>query len=280
MCRRVFFPAQPRLYPEYGTIADDGSDIEDSDDEQNGLDRLISNIEWSSRQLDLSPEACRLSIVIGRRAFCLDVLRHCSRMEKAAMSVFVASHLVGHPVTPEQISPVVELSRRTIYDTYRQFYPARRAVIDGEFLLLLGKDPEWATTGSLPPLAWPRPEYANVFWEMIAEQLNIMQEHYLLIEISRVLFRNLVDKPYFNAENVLNIIALSIYLASYLNDIPIPLREIASVTGVSLGEVRAIYALFYPHRKGLLENRAVWMDDNFERLVDDLPREMRIPLWE
>lgn len=275
MCRRVFFPAQPRLYIEYGTIAGDGSGIEDSDDEQNGLDRLISSID----QLDLSPEACRLSIVIGRHAFRLDVLRDCTRMEQAAMSIFVASHLVGHPVTLEQISPVVGLSRRTIYETYRQFYPARRAVVDGEFLLLLGEDPERATTGNLPLLAWPRSEYANAFWEVITERFSIRQEH-LVIEVSHVLFHNLVDQSYFTSENVLDITALSIYLASYLNGIPIPLREIGSVMGVSLDEVQVIYALFYPHRKDLLENRAVWMDDNFERLVDDLPREMRIPLWE
>lgn len=114
---------------------------------------------------------------------------------------------------------------------------------------------------------------------MITERFSIRQEH-LVIEVSHVLFRNLVDQSYFTAENVLDITALSIYLASYLNGIPIPLREIASVMGVSLDEVQVIYALFYPHRKDLLENRAVWMDDNFERLVDDLPREMRILLWE
>lgn len=280
MCRRVFFPAQPRLHTAYGTVAVDGSDTEDSDDEQTGLDRLVSNIEWSSRQLDLSPEACRLSVMIGRRAFGLDVVRHCSRMEKAAMSVFVASHFVGHAVTLEQISQAVGLSRRTINDTYRLFYPARRAVIDGALLLLLGEDPAGATTGSLPPLAWPRPEYANAFWEMIAERLSLIQEH-SLIEVSRLLFLKLVDKPYFNAENILNIIALSIYLASYLNNTPpIPVRKIALVTGVSVSQIQVTHALFYPHRKDLLENRAVWMNDSFERLVDDLPWKIVLPLWE
>lgn len=266
MCRREFFPAEPRLYPEYGTIAAGGSDVEDGDEEQNGLDRLIGVIEWSSRELDLSPEACRLSIVIGRRAFGMDLLRDSSRREKAAMSIFVASHLVSDPVTVDEIAEVVELSGRTIYDTYRHFYPARRAVMDREFLLLLDEDPaQWPSTG------------ANEFWEMIAERLNMTQE-YSLFEVSRILCYDLMDKPYSNAVSISSIIALSIYLAGHLKDIPIPLQEIASVMGGSLDEVQALHALFYPHRKDLLEIQIIWMDDNFRRLIDDLPREMRIPL--
>ena len=261
-------------------IADDASDFEDSDDgdnEQNSLDRLQGNIEFCSRQLDLSPVACRLSILIGRRAFSLDVLRDCSLMAKVVMSIFAASHLIGRPVTLEQISPVVELSRPTILDTYRLFYPEREAVIDSECLLLLGEDPERATTGSLPHLAWPRPEYTDAIWEMVASRFGT--EHQTnLIEVSREFFLILVDKAYFDGENVMKIAALSICLASYLRHIRISRREIASVTGVSVDDIRVIYALFYFHRDDLLEHRAVdgtWMDNNFERLVNDLPLEVR-----
>lgn len=77
------------------------------------------------------------------------------------MSVFVASHLLDHPVTLEQISRAVGVPRRIIRDTYRLFYPKRETVIDGERLLLLRQDSERSTTESPAPLSWPRPEYTD-----------------------------------------------------------------------------------------------------------------------
>lgn len=110
---------------------------------------------------------------------------------------------------------------------------------------------------------------------MIASELGIEPEA-MLIEISRRLFLILVDKTYFDAGRVMDIAALSIYPTSCLRLIHVSCGEIASATGSSVGAIRTIYASFYPHRQDLLEHRAVntaWMDNDFERLLNALPRE-------
>ncbi len=87
-------------------------------------------------------------------------LRDCSRWARAAMYIFVGSHLIGRPVTAEHLSSTLRMPEGAIRDTYRLFYPARASVIDRGCLLLLHEDPERASTGNLPVLAWPRQEYA------------------------------------------------------------------------------------------------------------------------
>lgn len=97
----------------------------------------------------------------------------------------------------------------------------------------------------------------------------------MLIEISRRLFLILMDKAYFDAGRVMDIAALSIYLTSCLRLIHVSCGEIASATGSSVGAIRTI-ASFYPYRQDLPEHRAVntaWMDNDFERLLNALPRE-------
>ena len=253
---------------------------DDVGSDQDRLDQSASIIERFSQQLHLSPVTCRLSHVIGRRVLDLDGVRYCSRWAKAAMSIFVASRLVDHPVTLERISLAVGVSPRTIRDTYRLFYPERETVIDNECLLLLRQNSERTTTGSPAPLSWPRPEYTDAIWEMVASELDIEPEA-MLIETSRRLFQILVDKVYFGDDHVMHIAALSIYLASRLRLIHVSCGEIASATGSNVGDIRTIFASFYPYRNELLAHRAVdsaWMDNEFERLLHALPREVPSPI--
>lgn len=286
----VFFPARPRPYLEYGITQGDGADDasdddtdddseeeddDDDDDDQTCLNRLARNTRWSSHRLGLNYAARRLAHLIARRAFHMDELRDCTQWSKAAVPVFVASHLVRHPVSPEQISTVTAITRRAILDTYRLFYPERETVIDRECLFLLREDPRRAAVGSLPSLAWPPPGYTDAFWEIIASRLEIGHGSNV-IEVSRQVFTVLVDRPYFDAHSVMNIAALSIYLASCLRHSPISCRQIASATGASEGDIRTIYTVFYPHREDLLENRTVDIrrTDIFESTLNLLPREV------
>ena len=193
------------------------------------------------------------------------------------MSVFVASHLLGHPVTVDQLAQVVERTRRSIYDTYRLFYPERHIVSnDSEFILLLREGSERAGTGSPTPPAWPRPMYADAIWDMMTSHFETEHET-ILIEVSDGILSILAVKPYFNDDEILRVVALSIYLASYLRQIPVSCAEISAATGVSVGDLRATYAAFFPHREDLLEYQALAStstNNSFERLVADLPREI------
>lgn len=168
VCRHTFFTAQPRPYLEHGIMQDDDASDGDSDDGEDDPERhsrLASNTMWSCHQLELNYAACRLSLLIARFAFRMDSLRDCSQWSIAAVSIFVASHLVRHPVTLEQVSTVMstvmEIPQRTILDTYRLFYPERETAINGECLFLLREDPQRATVGSRPVLVWPSAQFGE-----------------------------------------------------------------------------------------------------------------------
>lgn len=118
---------------------------------------------WSCHQLELNYAACRLSLLIARCGFRMDALRDCSQWSIAAVSIFVAAHLVRHPVSLERVSTVMstvmEISQRTILDAYRLFYPERETAINRECLFLLREDPQSVAMGSRPVLVWPSPQY-------------------------------------------------------------------------------------------------------------------------
>ena len=191
------------------------------------------------------------------------------------MCVFAGSHLLGHPVTLDQLTQAVDRTRGSIYDTYRLFYPERHIVSnDSEFILLLRGSSERAQTGSPTHPAWPRPMYADAIWDMMTSRFETEHET-LLIEGSSGIFSILAVKPYFNDDEIRHVVALSIYLASYLRQIPVSCAEISAATGVSVGDLRATYAAFCPHREDLLEYREFASTGNsFERLLADLPREI------
>lgn len=180
-----------------GDNDDDDTRDEDRDtDDANTEDRFgpLGRTTWrATRRLGLNHAARMLSLLTVTRAFHMEALRNYTRGAKAAMSIFVASHLVGHPLTLEQVSMVTETNQRTILDTYRLFYPERETVIDSEFLLLLGHSSQHARTENLPSLAWPPPAYdeelrTDAFWETIASRLETEPEHnFTLIEVAREL---------------------------------------------------------------------------------------------
>lgn len=224
---------------------------------------LAENTERSTRELGLNYAGRLLSVQIARRAFSMETLRDCTGWSIAGVSIFVASHLVHRPLPMERVSSVMQISQRRILNTYRQFYPERETVIDRECLFLLRQDPQLATTGDLPSLAWPplddHEEWrTDAFWQRIASQLEIAPAAVLtLMEVSRTLMLRLTHRPYLHDNSNLEIVALSIYLASWLRSIPVSCEEIASATGVSGGDIRTIYALFYPHRQDLNAHRRV-----------------------
>ena len=273
VCRREFFPAQSGPHSIHNIITSlDDDDAGDVHGEQDGLQLLAEEIDWITWLLELSPAVCRLSRLIGMLSFPLDALRGDSRKARAAISVFAASHLLGRGVTADRLAPVVELTRHSIYETYGRMYPERRIVSnDRNFVVLVGTWSERARAGSSTPPDWPRPMYADAVSNMMTSHFEAEHET-ILIEVTIGIVSSLAIKPYFIDEEMSHVLALSIYLASYLRQIPVSCAEISAATEASVGDLRATYTTFYPHREDLLECRTFASTDNsFERLVADLP---------
>ena len=276
VCRREFFPTQSRPHFIRNIIINlDDDDAGDVRGEQHGLQLLAEEIDWITWLLELSPAVCRLSRLIGRLSFSLDALRGDSRRARAAVSVFAASHLLGRGVTADRLAPVVELTRHSIYETYGRMYSERRILSnDRNFIILVGAWSERARARSPTAPDWPRPMYADAISNMMASHFEAEHET-ILIEVTIGIVSILAIQWYFVDEEISRVIALSIYLASYLRQIPVSCAEISAATGVSVGDLRATYAAFYPDREDLLECRTFASTDNsFERLVADLPPEI------
>ena len=177
----------------------------------------------------------------------------------------------------DQLAQIVNSTRRSIYDTYILFYPERHSISnDSDFLSLVYGGLEDAGTGSPTPPDWPRTIYADAIWDMMVSHFETEHES-ILIEASTGVVALLMVKPYFNNYELRHVIALSIYLASHLKQIPLSCAEISVATGVSVRNLRAIHAVFYPHHEDLLEYElfaSTSIDDSLERLVADLPREI------
>lgn len=237
---------------------------------------------WLPEQLGLDDTACRVSRVIARRSCDIDTLRDCTFLEIAAMTVFVASHLVNHPLTTEVISGFVGVQRNKMHNTYRLFYPQRTTIIDRECVSILREDPEHVATGSQPRLAWPPPGYADSIWELMGSRIRVVTGTAFsvisrLIEVSRFIFNILLEKEDPMADNALPVAALSMYLASELNDISLSYQHIARAAGVSEREFHTIYASFYPRREDLLRDlgrHTLWTDNDVERVRRQLRREL------
>ena len=298
ICRREFFPATPRPPLEHETAQGDGDGDDDDDDaassalsssddsgeeddSENRLNRLLRDTRRFSHELGLTYAAESLAQLIAKRMFHMDALLDCIRWHEAAVSNFVAAHLVDHPVTLDQISAFTSFTQGTLLDCYRMFYPERETVINREFLFLLREDPERATRGDLPAIDWPLPDFTDSWWNTIACKLET-QAGTNLIEHSRTLFLMLMNQTYLNVESSSNVAALSIYLASCLGHTPTTsCGEIALAMGVNDADVRPIYALFYPHRQDLLEHRVVDSsvgDNYYQRLIECLPPEVPPPV--
>ena len=301
ICRREFFSAQPQPRLEHETAQEDGDggdhddaaassalsttsdDSGEEDDSDIRLSRLLRDTRCFSHRLRLMYAAEYLAQLIAKRMFHMDALLNCRRSHKAAVSNFVAAHLVHHRVTLDQMDALAEFTQGTLLDCYRMFYPERETVINREFLFLLREDPERVTRGDLPALDWPLPDFTGMWWDTIADKLETRTGNGL-IQHSRRIFLMLMNQTYFNAESSSNVAALSIYLASCLGHTPTTsCGEIASAMGVNESDVRTIYALFYPHRQDLLEHRAVDSvvgDRYYQRLIECLPREVPPPVEE
>ena len=283
VCRREFFPSRSR--PPFihniiiSRVGDD--DAGDVGGDQEALQRLLQEIDRVSRRLELNPAVSLLSKLIATLSFPLDALRGSSWRPRAAISVFAASHLLGRAVTTDRIAPAVGLTQRSIYETYGRFYPERRIVSDDrDFIQLVDARSERVWRRSPTPPDWPRPDWPRL---MYADAISNMMTSYfepeheaIFIEVTIGIVSVLAVKPYFNDEEISRVLALSIYLASYLRQTPLSCAEISAATGVSVDDLRALYAVFYPHREDLLECRTFASTDNnsFERLVADLPPEI------
>ena len=160
ICRREFFPAQPRPYLEHGIMEDD----EEEDDEEdiiedvyegvigrrNPQDDLMNLIDHFCHKLLLGYDISALSLSIAQKlsesfewghshsAWCI-----------AAVSVYIASFLSREPRSPRHVDEVSGVGEDHLRSLYEEIYPQRESLADADMLLPL------ISSGDARLLNWP-----------------------------------------------------------------------------------------------------------------------------
>ncbi|CAD6575003.1 MAG: hypothetical protein ASARMPREDX12_007057 [Alectoria sarmentosa] len=171
LCRRPFFPQQPRPYMEHEIMqetedegpAHDQRRQSESDDDY--LTRLTRSSESHNNplafalrlahQLGLSLHAAFLALNIADSADSLTRLEHCSVNSIAAASVYLASHILSQPRGLADIARLTAVSERAIQIVYTIIYSVRYELIDEDWRGIVGGATLGAAAEALPSLAWP-----------------------------------------------------------------------------------------------------------------------------
>lgn len=108
LCRREFFPAQPRPYLEHGVMEGQEHEAEE-EGEEDRLGLLGVICEDYCSQLGLDHEITRIAKLISYDLSRRDVFRHRHGSAVVALAIYIASCVSGHPRSPGEIEGVVNV---------------------------------------------------------------------------------------------------------------------------------------------------------------------------
>ena len=161
ICRRKFFPAQPRPYLEHGIMEDDEEEEEDEDDiiedvyegvigRSNPQDALRDLIGDYCHKLLLGHDIPALSLSIAQKlSESFEWGHHHSNSCIAAVSVYIASFLSREPRSPRHVDDVSAVGEHHLRSLYEEIYHQRESLADANMLLPL------ISSGDARLLNWP-----------------------------------------------------------------------------------------------------------------------------
>ena len=273
-CRATFFPAQPRPNLEHGIIDVDrprAAPVSSPLGQVSPTDSLVTDIFTPLRGSIMSIFVLPVAKSMARHL--IDLLRGQSHSAIAAVSVYMASHVVRRPNSPMEISRVAGVSPDQIQSVYRQVYPIRMQVIDAWMLInIAGGDLE-CMLRFLPP---PDGRYGiidddderhelqrqQVPPHLVREVMNLCLHRSAdlvglggssLYSISREIAAMIVLERHHDLRSPALVAAIGSYMASHLLGHQTSSRRIADSVGIDEGALGMAYARIYPLRHRLIK---------------------------
>ena len=261
ICRREFFPAQPRPYLEHGIM--DGQENENEDDRQNIREinedycvRLAFNMDTTAISELLVQKLTESTLLSeGHTQTCIVVI-----------SIYMASHLAGQPRSPREIANVTGVGADHIRETYDVIYPERDQLADEDLLSLLEEMPT-----DMNPLQWPAPGYEvtdeqieNRFaWQMLREGCEYGCEE-LELDAGVAVFTKQIALELFTAGlmsrlSARELAAAIIFMAAHMTRNPLRARRVAEALHMTESRVRNAYEVAYAYQYLLVEQP--WLVD-------------------
>lgn len=246
MCRREFFPAQPRPYLEHGIM--DGQADEDFEDQGDQPDIGELNDDCCA-QLELDLDVSMIASVIARRI--TETERWSAGHTKrcvVAVSIYMASYLTGELRSPRLVGAVAGVDADHIRFTYDLIYPEREHVADADLLDVLED-----TFGEMPPLNWPAPgneftdeqiegrHVSRLLRQCCAEGCNELGLDDEIADLSNSIAETLYADGDMGRVSPRLIAAVGIFLASHAARRPVTSRRVAEAVGMSASAFRSAY---------------------------------------
>ena len=278
VCRHAFFPAQPRPYLEHGIIANESDSY-----------RL-----WRAgcSRLNLSNRASALAAQLVAKLRTPGWLQAYSPNCVGSVAIYVVSHIMGEPKSPEDISTLFRNMQSDLIRYIYQFIhprrdqlvtrelfmdPAARAHAQGVFAMLLNganlgdmlallptpsevigfirSKPEAPSLTGLEYGVISRREQINERIGRICTQLGY--DHGLvggfIDDLCREIAHNIRRTMILDSRSPQPAMAVSVYMGSHLLCVGASIRRISEVVGVSERTIRTAYGSVYPRRAELVE---------------------------
>lgn len=283
LCRRVFFPAQPRPYLEHGIVTETPRRSEN--------ERSLEVWHESCNELNLSSRANAIAFQMAQRLGTLGWMGGHNGFCVGTAAMYIVSHIMGEPKSPEHISSVVNVEPHHIRGVYRCIYPNRDRLV---FRELLAEPAARANLQGVFRLSHngacledmlallPTPAHGNGSIEGDTEAFAVSELEYHLIshreDLEQLVDRFCTELGYDQglvggfielfcqdiAHSIRNsmflagrspqpIIAVSIYMSSHLLGVGTSIKRISEVVGVSERTIRTAYKSIYPRRNELVK---------------------------
>ena len=280
ICRHAFFPAQPRPYLEHGIMGHITPNppvtarAPEILDDNEGIQEILSEIvrhccstpDWDDEGLIealriAEPMAEALRQRVQADGFCLDSI--------AGATVYIVSHLLGHPRSSLEISRVLYLAEHRIRSLYNHIYADRESLIDPSMLEELGRGHMEEVLAFLPSPDSNEEvignEYEPSSYSVNARFLGSLCGRFChqlghrgsVVHLVQQMAEAIRGGSYPGVHLHITISAVSIYMAFHLMGIDTSYGEIQHLTGVAARTIQDSYHRLYPQRNHLIDSRSL-----------------------
>ena len=278
ICRREFFPAQPRPYLEHGVM--DSEEIDRAGDPRN-IREL--NEEYCA-QLGLDEESGMVSWLVVQNVLDSGLLRDVhTDWCIVSVAMYMASHLIGEPRSPREIAAITGVEADHIRATYDAIYGHREELADVEVLCMLEE-----VFAIFEPLRWPAPGYEATdeqierehVWQMLREgcgsgcaELGLGAQ---VVDFAYHIAREIHTVGLIDHITPRETVAVGIYMASHMIREPFrPSRVAEAVGGVSASRVCEAYEAVCAHQHGL--QGQAWLEEVGRVVINGIPGRLPPP---
>lgn len=222
--------------------------------------------------------------VLEHRRFNVDWDDHMLWLQARVVStaLYVVTHIMNEHRSLEEISRVSHVPTEDIRRIYRRVYPNRELFIKSNMLGALRGGSVQDFLDLLPPLIpengfmdeeeggsdlehYLIPAHPKQLEELCVQYSDELDQFHGVRGICLYIARKIRAGPYLAGLSPLPVVAVSLFMASYLASSGTTIRQVSEVVGISEGTIRNAYRSVYPRRRDLIDSDMLDMHEEVRR---------------